>query len=35
MKGSRYPGCADAGLVHRSPAVELGDAVRVLFYLDC
>lgn len=35
MKGSAYPGCADAGLVHRSPAVEPGDAARVLFCLDC
>jgi hypothetical protein len=35
MKGSRYPGCADAGLVHRSPAVDPGDPARVLFCLDC
>lgn len=35
MKGYGYPGCADAGLVHRSPAVEPGDPARVLFCLDC
>lgn len=35
MKGSRYPGHADAGLVHRSPAFEPGNPPRVLFCLDC
>lgn len=35
MKGCGYPGCADAGLVHRSPTVEPGDPARVLFCLDC
>jgi len=35
MKGSRYPGCADTGLVHRSPALGPGDPARVLFCLDC
>ena len=35
MKGSRYPGYANAGLVHRSPAVNPGDPARVLFCLDC
>lgn len=35
MKGSRYPGCANTGLVHRSPAVDPGDPARVLFCLDC
>lgn len=35
MKGSRYPGCADSGLVHRSPDVEPGTSGRILFCLDC
>lgn len=35
LKGSRYPGAADGGLVHRSPTPAPGEPVRVLFCLDC
>lgn len=35
MKGNRFPGYGDAGLVHRSPVPDPADPVRVLFCLDC
>jgi hypothetical protein len=35
MKGRRYPGHADAGLVHRSPLPDPAVPARILFSLDC
>ena len=34
MKGSRFPGNAGSGLVHRSPPVEMPGETRILFCLD-
>ena len=34
MKGSRFPGNAGSGLVHRSPPVETPGETRILFCLD-
>ncbi len=35
MKGRRYPGQEQAGLVHRSPLPDPADPARVLFCLEC
>ena len=34
MKGSRFPGNAGSGLVHRSPPVEMPGETRILFCLN-
>ncbi len=35
LKGSKYPGSAGQGLVHRSPPIAESGQTRVVFCLDC